>query len=909
LARSGQVKGGFMKPRSSVVFIFLLLLAISGSQADQHDAYPLPEERGTAGTLAALEKLPVYGRLLQITAHPDDESAGTLTWLSRKLHAQTALFCLTRGEGGQNILGSEKYEALGLVRTGELLEACRYYGTELYFGKVVDFGFSKTAEETLSKWGYKATLEDLVRFIRRWRPAVVVSRFHGSQIDGHGHHQAAGMLAREAFQAAADPARFPDQLREGLARWQATKLYISFIGGVSLPGSPGREGGAEWTLRVPVGDYDPVLGRSYREIASEGYARHRTQGAGATFSPPARSFEYYKLVDSSVGIQPKEDSFFDAMDASLTAILDLVANERTKVPFLEGDLVAAKLAASEALNAFHASRPEKSAAAVAGGIDILTRLIRQIEGSSLSAPAKTLLNDALGTKRTDFQKALNAVLGIYLTATSEDDTGIPGDKEPVTVSFYNRGAESVNLDGIVLRAPGRVIPETTNPPFGEQPAGSAVTHRYSVTVPGEAGVTEPFWYLEASADARYKIRPTEDTFAAFGKPEILAEAKYRFRNTEVPVQATARAQAGDPMRGADFPEFQIVPGLSLTLEPQLRIAPVSAAAMTYEFRISVLNNRKGAAKGTLRLASDVGWRIQPAEIPFAMSRKGETFTASFTVQVPAGARSGDHAVEAIATLDGREFRRGYRTISYPGNWTRHLYRPAGSTIRIFRIKVAANLTAGYVPGAGDEIPAALEELGVKVHSLSAADLAFGNLSRFHVIVTGIRAYNVNEDLRANNRRLLDYVMQGGTLIVQYVRPMERSMRGSSGASFPFGPYPMSVSESDRITVEDSPVIMLDAAHPLLNLPNKISEADFQGWVQERGLYFMSSWDSRFKALLSGNDPGEEPKNGGMLYARYGKGHFIYTGYSWFRQLPAGIPGAFRILANMISLGQRPMNRR
>ena len=898
-----------MKPRCGVVIVSLLLLAISGSQADQHDAYPLPEERGTAGTLAALEKLPVYGRLLQITAHPDDESAGTLTWLSRKFHAQTALFCLTRGEGGQNVLGNEKYEALGLVRAGELLEACRYYGTELYFGKVLDFGFSKTAEETFSKWGYEATLEDLVRFIRRWRPAVLISRFQGSRIDGHGHHQAAGMLARAAFLAAADPAKFPDQSQQGLDRWQTKKLYVSYTGGVSVLGSPGRKGEAEWTVRVPVGDYDPVLGRSYREVASEGYSRHRTQGTGTTFSPPGRSFEYYKLLDSSVGIREKEDSFFSGMDASLTAIANLAAGEQNKIPFLERDLIAAKQAAFEALDAFQASRPERSAVAVAAGIDILTQLIRKIRDSEISAPAKALLNDALGMKLADFQKALNAVLGICLIARSEDATGISADKEPVIVSFYNRGAEPVNLEGIQLRAPGNAIPEGSNPSFGEQPAGSAVTHKYSVTVPAEAGITEPFWYLEASGDTRYKVRPTEDEFAAFGKPEILAEATYRFQNAMVPVQAVARAQAGDPLRGVDFPEFQIVPALSLTLEPQLRIAPASAAARTCQFRISVSNNRKDTAKGTLKLVSNKWWRIQPAEIPFVISRKGETFTSSFKVQIPAGARSGDYPVEAIATLDGREFRRGYQTVSYPENWTRNLYRPASSIIRIFGIKVAANLTAGYVPGAGDEIPAALEELGVRVHLLTAADLAFGDLSRFHVIVTGIRAYNVNEDLRANNRRLLDYVMQGGTLIVQYVRPMERSMRGSSGASFPFGPYPMSVSETDRITVEDSPVRILNAVHPILNLPNRITGADFQGWVQERGLYFMSTWDKHLEALLSGNDPGEEPKDGGMLYARYGKGHFIYTGYSWFRQLPAGVPGAFRIFANMISLGQGPVKRR
>jgi len=506
-------------------------------------------------------------------------------------------------------------------------------------------------------------------------------------------------------------------------------------------------------------------------------------------------------------------------------------------------------------------------------------------------------------KLSDFQEALSAVLGIYLVARAEDATGIPGERETITVSFYNRGAEAVNLEGVALRAQGSVHPEISNPSFGDQQAGSSVAHRFSVNLAADARVTEPFWHLESIRDGRYRTRRTGDAFAAFDEPEIMAEARYRFRNAEAAIRAAARARSGDPSRGPDFPEFQIVPALSLTLDPQFRIAPAGPIAKACEFRISVLNNQKGAARGILKLVSKMGWRIRPAEAPFELSRKGETFTAAFAVQVPAGTKAGDYDVEAIASLEGQEFKRGYRTISYPGNWARNLYRPARSEIKVFGIKVAANLTAGYIPGAGDDIPAALEELGVKVHPLSAADLAFGDLSRFPVIVSGIRAYNVNGDLTANNRRLLDYVRQGGTLVMQYVRPTEIAMRGSSGSSFPYGPYPMAVSNSDRITVEDSPVRILDPAHPIFTRPNKITEADFHGWVQERGLYFMSSWDSRLKPLLSGNDPGEEPKDGGMLYAQFGKGHFIYTGYSWFRQLPAGIPGALRIFANMISLGR------
>jgi LmbE family N-acetylglucosaminyl deacetylase len=896
-----------MKPRRWITPALLLLIALSALQAGNRNTYQLPEERGTAGILAALQKLPVYVRVLHTTAHPDDESSGTLTWLSRRFHAKTALYCLTRGEGGQNILGNEKYEALGLVRTGELLEACRYYGVDLFFGNALDFGFSKTAEETLSKWGHETTLEEMVRFIRQWRPSIIISKFQGGPGDGHGHHQAAGMLTSEAFRAAADLNQFPGQLTGGLRPWQAKKLYISGMGGGPPPAAGADTVSAGWTVRIPVGDYDPVLGRSYREIASEGYSKHRTQGNGTALSLPGRSFEYFKLVDSVVGSNPKEDSLFDSMNTSLTAIFDLAGNEKAAVPFLQQDLAKATQAAAEALQAFQIARPEDSAAAAAKGAGVLTESLRKVESSSLSAPAKELLKDALNEKLVDYQKAVSASLGIRLIARSEEATGIPGATVPVTVYFYNRGMEGVNLNRVSFTAPGKAELVASATPFGWKAAGSATTIRYSVAISGDAKITEPFWYLENSHDARYRVRSTEDAFAPFKQPEIRAQAVYSFRNTEVPVDAVLEAQAGDSFRGSDFVDFQIVPALSVTLDPDFEIASVSSTAREYKFRVSVSNNQKGEARGTLKLVSGMKWLIQPAGALFALARKSETFTATFSVQVPAGARAGSYPIEAFAAMNGQEFSRTQHAISYPENWTRNLYDNARSKIEIFEIRTAPNLAVGYVPGAGDDIPAALERLGVKVQFLSAADLAFGDLNRFSAIVTGIRAYNVNEELRANNRRLMDYVAQGGTLIVQYVRPMDRPARGTVGSSFTLGPYPMSVSDSDRITVEDSPMRILDPGNRIFNQPNKITAADFQGWVQERGLYFMNTWDPHYKALLSGNDPGEEPKNGGMLLTQYGKGYYIYTAYAWFRQLPAGVPGAFRIFANMISLG-RPSNK-
>jgi LmbE family N-acetylglucosaminyl deacetylase len=871
-----------------------LVLAISGIRAGSRNAYPLPEERGTAGIVAALQKLPVHVRVLETTAHPDDENSGTLTWLSRKFHAQTALFSLTRGEGGQNILGPEKYDALGLLRTGELREACKYYGTDLYFGKVLDFGFSKNAEETLSKWGHQETLRDMVQFIRRWRPTVIISRFQGSSADGHGHHQAAGIVTREAVQAAGDPKEFPEQLRQGLQPWQAQRFYIS---GMASPGGSG-------TVRVPVGDYDPIVGLSFREIASEGYSKHRSQGNGAGSSLPGSAYEYFKLADSTSGIQNKDGNFFDSIDTSLNSILDLAGNEKAAIPFLREDLAAAERTALDAIGAFQMTHPENSAAAVAKGIAILTRSIEKTESSAIASSAKAPVLQALRAKLLDFQNAASAVLGIYLVARSEDLTAAPGEKVPVTVYFYNRGSEPVKLRKLTLAtASGTVTPANTNTRLDDQAGGSAATHRFTVEIAKDAKVTEQFWHLENPRDARYKTSSTADEFTPFGEPEIRAEAVYVFQDIEIPIGAIVRAQAGNPIRGADFTELQIVPALSLVLDPDFRITPVLPKPKEYEFRVSILNNLKSGSRGTLKLQASSGWHVRPVESQFSLSRKGETSSASFFVQVPAGAQQGEYPLQAIATINGQEFRNGYQVISYPENWTRNFYSPARSKIEAFDIKTITNLTVGYIPGAGDEVPEAIEQLGVKVQTISSSDLAFGDLSRFSAIVTGIRAYNVNEDLKANNQRLLDYVNRGGTLIVQYVRP-EQGTRGGGAPSFPFGPYPMTVSDSERITVEDSPVKILDSANPIFNQPNKITEADFQGWVQERGLYFMSKWDSHYKPLLSGHDPGEESKDGGMLIAQYGKGNYIYTGYAWFRQLPAGVPGAIRIFANMISLGRR-----
>jgi LmbE family N-acetylglucosaminyl deacetylase len=861
----------------------LLALALSiSSAADNRNVYPIAEERGTAGTLAALEALPVHVRVLYTIAHPDDEGAGTLVWLARKAHADTALFSLTRGDGGQNVLGSEKYEAMGLVRTGELLEACRLYGVEPYFSTVFEFGFSKSAAETLEKWGHEATLEEVVRFIRMWRPQVLISRFQGTGGDGHGHHQAAGILSVEAFRAAGDPAKFPRQIEEGLPAWQPQKLYESARGGAGL--------------QIPVGDYDPVLGRSYREIGAQGYSKHRSQGNGAALALPGQAYDGLKLVQTVPGITGSDQSLFDGIDTSLTSILDMVGPERPALQALEPELKAAAQAAAEAISAFDPKHPEKSTPAAARGAGNLAQALALAERSSASKPARKIVAEALRRKLHDFHEAVSAALGIRLIATTEDASGAPGQKAEVNAVLFDRGTLPVIMKSLQVTAPeGWAVAAESQAP-AQVEAGKSVQRRFSVEIPQGAAVTEPFWYRESRDDTRYRTRPTPNIFAPFDPPVLKAEAGYDFGGAEIRISEPVRAQAGDPLRGSDFVDFQVVPPLSVSLNPDIAIVPLSAAKQTREFQVSLLGNEPSGISGSVQLELPAGWSVEPPEGSFSTARKGESVKVRFRISIPAGTKTGNYPVSALARAGGREYRRGYKVISYPENWTRNLYSPASSSVEVFDLKIAPQLTVGYVMGSGDEVPRALEQM-VKVEMLSANDLAFGDLGRFTAIVTGIRAYNVNNDLKTNNQRLLRYVEQGGTLIVQYNTP------GRGSSPFPYGPYPMTISAEDRITVEESPLRILDPQNPVFSTPNKITEADFGGWVQERGLYFMNSWDPKYTALLSGSDPGEPPKNGGMLITRYGKGYYIYTSYVWFRELPAGVPGAFRLFANMLSAGR------
>ena len=872
-----------MKARFASILLLAAIAAVH-APAGNHNAYALPEERGSAGILYALEKLPVYARVLYTIAHPDDESAGTLVWLSRHEHVRTALFSLTRGDGGQNILGTEKYEALGLLRTGELLEACRFYGAEPYFSTAFEFGFSKSAEETLEKWGQKRTLEELVRFIRMWRPAIIISRFAGTPADGHGHHQAAGLLTREAFRTAGDPGAFPEHAQLGLQPWQAKLLYRR-----------GRNG----SDAVPVGSHDPVLGRSYLEIGIEGYSKHRSQGNGARFALPGAAGDYFILVDSTVPGAQERNGLLASIDTSLTSITDLAGDDAGKAAFLRPLLQAAQDSAHEAERLFQPAHPGRAAPAVAAGLNTLREAQAALSASMLTRAAKAAVEDALLEKIRDFEDALDATLGIYVSVLADEPTLVPGETVGINGRFVNRGSENVELQRVALAAPEQwVIRGKDATRVGTVVrGGERIEFAWSAGIPAGAAVTEPFWYRARPTDMHYATRPTPNPFAPFDGPLSSLAVSYSYHGVSVTSLKPLLAQTNDPIRGVDMVDFQIVPPVSVKLSPSPLILPLSPTPRSPEVTVTVRSGTEAATTGTIRLKLPTGWKSEPPEADFSIAGKGEESYARFGVHVPSRDKSTRTVLEAEAFVQSRTYNRGYQKVSYPENWTRYLYAPAEAEVRMFEYQVRPGLRVGYVPGAGDEVVGALEQLGAGIQVLSEKEVSLGNLSGFSAIVTGIRAYNVNQALRANNHRLLGYVRNGGILIVQYCRP-------EGEKAFAYAPYPFVISNADRITVEDSPVTMLVPSHPLFTRPNKIARADFDGWVQERGLYFAKEWDPRYTPLLSGADPGEPQLLGGMLVAKYGKGYYIYTAYAWFRQLPAGVPGAYRIFANMLSLGAK-----
>ncbi|HZI17623.1 MAG TPA: PIG-L family deacetylase [Pyrinomonadaceae bacterium] len=843
----------------------LLALFLSGAAPPTGARAQSPRVAGAAETALALKRLNVTGGALYVGAHPDDENTAMLAYLANERRVRTAYLSITRGDGGQNIIGPEKGAALGLVRTQELLAARRIDGAEQFFTRAVDFGYTKSAEEALRVWGHEEVLADVVWVVRRFRPDVIISRFPTTGEGGHGQHTAAAILAREAFEAAADPARFPEQLKH-VAPWRAKRLVwnvFRFRPGDRLP-----EGGK--LVSVDLGAYNPLLGESYTEIAARSRTQHKSQGFGSAERRGAAVNHLAHLAGDEA-----ERDLFDGVDLTWRR-------------FDGGEQVGRLLAEAE-----RAYRPDDPQAI----LPLLLRAHRAMSGLDASDPV-------IEARRADLLEAVRSAAGLWVEAIAAGPTVVPGGELKVTGALVNRTGyplrlTGVSVVGVVPDGSGRGVngvrgAASSSPGRAggwELKANQPESVEVQVKVPAAALPSQPYWLEEGAAPGLFRVRD----YSLVGLPEthplravftVAAGAEGDELTFDVPVLY----RWVDRVRGELYRPVAVVPAVSVNLSERVLVFP---DAGTKQLRVTLRGNAAGGASGVLRPQLPAGWSTTPAAAAFSLGN-GVEMRLAFTLKPPTAAASGTirFAVEMPEGVPAPA--RGVVEIDYPHVPPQLLF-PAAEA-RLVRTDVRRRgERIGYVTGSGDEVPEALRQVGYEVVMLSDEELEEADLTRFDAVVTGVRAYNTRPRLRAAQLRLLEYVERGGTLVVQY-NTDDRSLEG-----FALGPYPLKLS-ANRVTLEDAPVRLVAPADPLLVAPNRITAADFHGWVQERGLYFPSEWDARYTPLFAAADPGEKESLGLTLIARHGRGTYVYTPLSWFRQLPAGVPGAFRLFVNLVSAG-------
>ncbi len=790
-----------------------------------------------------------------IAAHPDDENTALLAYLARGRKVRTGYLSLTRGEGGQNLIGPEQGDELGIIRTQELLAARRIDGAEQFFTRAIDFGFTKTPQECFEKWGRDKILADVVWVIRRFRPDVIILRFSGTPRDGHGQHQASAILGREAFSAAADAKRFPEQL-QWVQPWQAKRLMWN-------PAAFTKEQREEAEkmpnhITVDSGEYDPVLGHSYAEIAGMSRSMHRSQGMGAA----ERKGSVKDFLVTQSGPTAAHD-IFDGIDLSWNR--------------LAGGAPVGQIA-TEAARTFDPENPAKT-------VPFLLKMEKQM----------ALLHDPLVTrKQHDLSDAIALCSGLWLDAASDKFAVTPGGSLKFDATALNRDHMAVRVKSIEIEG---VSPSSTKDKFsGVLPFNEPQVYAFTTTIGAHQPLTQPYWLVEPKQGDTYTIPNQLDVGLPENPPLFEAHFHVRIESGDVEIVRPVAYRYIERAQGELTRPLVVEPPVALQWSQSTSLFPNRAAKnIDLQVKASIAK-----AAGKLKIQAPLGWRISSESGDFNLTTPGEQSEVSFELTPPA---SDAQSVLSASAQDGDQtVTTSMETISYPHIPVQVLFPPATAKLVRSDVRLLAK-SIGYVVGAGDEIPQALQQLGAEVTLLGADDLAGGNLSRFDAIVTGVRAYNVRADLRANQGRLLDYVKNGGTLVVQYnVAEGGNPFGGDTTLLDNIGPYPITTGR-ERVTVEDAPVQFLIPASPLLHQPNEITARDFEGWIQERGLYFASKWDEHYQPLFETHDPMEKPQTGSTLYTRYGKGAYVFTAFSWFRELPAGVPGAFRIFANLLSAGK------
>ncbi|RMG80713.1 MAG: LmbE family protein [Bacteroidetes bacterium] len=832
--------------RYSIVLFILLMPALAlRAQA--------PKKQTSADIHLAIKKLNVLGSALYLAAHPDDENTRLIAWLSNDKKINTAYLSLTRGDGGQNLIGTEIRELLGVLRTQELLAARRVDGGNQMFSRANDFGYSKHPDETLKIWNKEEVLADVVWAIRKWHPDVIINRFdHRRAGKTHGHHTSSALLSVEAFDLAADPTAFPEQLRY-VNVWKPRRLFYN----TSWWRYGGREAFAKVDksnmVSVDVGVYYPLLGKSNNEIAAESRSMHKCQGFGSIGSRGSQQ-EYMEIVKGDL---PKDrGDLFEGIDVSWNR--------------LPGGAPIGRLI--EKVDAeFDDTNPGAS-------VPDLVRAMNMI---------KALPDDGYWkqVKLGEIKKVIEACMGLYLEAVAGDYSATPGQAVELSMEIVNRSPVRAILKS------ARYLPNEVDTTLNLTLENNQVYRFYkTLTLPENAPYTNAYWLNEKGTLGMYRV----DDQTLRGLPETPRVLKVAFdfeiEGTPMTIVKEVVHKRRDRVKGEVYRPFEITPPVFANIETDAFIfannAPQTVSVML----------KAGAPdlSGTVELCHPENWRVEPEKTDFQLTLKGEEKLVRFTLYPPENQEEG--FISPIVRMGDKSYTKKLVTIEYDHIPTQTLVLNSEAKVVKIDLKKAGE-RVGYVMGAGDKIPESLRQIGYEVTLLEDHDLTPENLQSFDAVILGIRAYNTNDRLRFRQKALFDYVQNGGTLITQYI-----TTGGLTLPSAEIGPYPFKLSH-DRVSVEEAEVRFLKPDHPVLNFPNKITQKDFEGWVQERGLYFPNEWDPHYEAILSSNDPGESPKDGGLLVAKYGKGYYIYTGYSWFRELPAGVPGAYRIFANMISIGK------
>jgi hypothetical protein len=880
---------------------------------------PIDLEDGDVALGLVLRHLSNTGVFMQATAHPDDETNALHVMLNRGQGVRTILATATRGDGGQNEIGPEIFDALAVLRTEELAALHRFDASEQYFTRAVDFGYSFSIEETLQKWGHDEILGDYVRLIRMTRPDVMLGMSPVANGGGF-HHNTSGILSREAFKAAGDPAKFPEQIREGLRPWQPRKYYYPGGGGPGGGGRGGRAGAPPAAAAPPAGapsadamvslknvaidtsGFDVLLGRTYAEIGTEERSMHKCQGMAQLLSLPTAGGQQRLMLMDTFVTEPAGDerSLFDGIDTTIPGLAGFVQGQAppTLVAGLRG--IADQVTAAQ--KQLDAEGPYAAAPSLVSGLNATRALRQQLASMGLADDARFNIDARLKTKEDEFSQAVMLAHGLRLEVIADDGVVVPTESVRVSVVLGDRGPRPVTVRAVAFDGfdgAGTCATQALN-------QGGAYRCDSPLKIPADAKTTKNYWKV-IPGTGRYAFEPD----APFGLPfrptpfraHVTIAASGADVTVDIPVQYRYEGAA---LEGEKRMELTVVPKLALRVTPDVAIDPAgrgtNPSAVEREIRVKVTNNDKGQTAGQVRLDVPAGWRVTPPTAAVNFAREDEEITVRFMVRPSATTALGQYTIKAMAAVAAQSFDTGFQVVEYPHTRRRQLEIPSEVSFKVMDVRVAPNVTVGYVMGSGDEVPTALRQLGAKVEMLDADQLAWGDLSRYDAIVTGVRAYEKRPDLVANNQRILDYAAKGGTVLVQYNRHDRNGFNDTQT-----GPYPARVTIS-RVTDENGEVQILAGDNPAFHYPNEIGPSVWNGWVQERGTYFLETQDPHYIDLLQVFEPFDNNKGwkkGALVEAAVGKGHWVYVGLGLWRQLAAGTDGSYQLMANLISRGKLP----